>query len=121
MFHVFTAKKGWLASSRCVVILCALAFLAVSSAHAMSHFEGVNGKSGTEISMAVHADEATDADSHPVSAADNHSCCGCSPIAPLTIDFAPANPQRCTLVVLEVATLEPRVPSLESPYPIRSI
>jgi len=121
VFHVFTAKKGWLALSRCVVLLCALAFLTVSSAHAMSHFEGFHGKSGMEVSLAVHADDAPDMDNHPVSGADNHSCCGCSPIAPLAIDFMPVAPQSCALVVLEVASLEPRVPSLESPYPIRSI
>ena len=101
-----------------MVILCALAFLTVSSAHAMSHFEGVNGKSGTEISMVTHADDASDTDSHPVSGADNHSCCGCSPAGPLTFNFAPATPQRCELIVVEVLSLEPRVPSLESPYPI---
>lgn len=121
MFHVFTAKKGWTALSRFVVVLCSLAFLAVSSAHAMSHFEGVNGKSGIEISMSVHADDSSDADSHPVSGSDNHSCCGCSPVAPLPINFMPAAPQRCAVVMLEVASLEPRVPTLESPYPIRSI
>lgn len=104
-----------------MVILCALAFLTVSSAHAMSHFEGVNGKNGTEFSMAAHADDASDTDNHPASGADNHSCCGCSHIAPLAIDFMPKAPQVCALVLLEVTSLEPRVPSLESPYPIRSI
>lgn len=104
--------------SRCVVILCALAFLTVSSAHAMSHFEDLHGKSGTEVSLAFHADDASDTDDHPASGADNHSCCGCLSIAPLAIDFMPLAPQGCALVVLEVASLELRVPSLESPYPI---
>lgn len=87
----------------------------------MSHFEGINGKSGTEVSMILHADDVSDTDNHPASGADNHSCCGCSPIAPLAIDFMPTAPEGYVLVVLEVASLEPRVPSLESPYPIRSI
>ena len=112
-----------------MVVVCALAFLTVSSAHAMSHFEGVNGKSGAEISMVAHADDASDADNHPVSGADNHpvsgadthSCCGCSPIATFAIAFMPVDLEGCALVVLEVASLEPRVPSLESPYPISSI
>lgn len=121
MFHVLTAKRGWLALSRFVVVVCALAFLTVSSAHAMSHFEGVNGKSGAEISMVAHADDASDADNHPVSGADTHSCCGCSPIATFAIAFMPVDLESCALVVLEVASLEPRVPSLESPYPISSI
>jgi hypothetical protein len=121
VFHVFTAKKGWPALSRFVVVLCAFAFLTVSSAHAMSHFEGVNGKSGTEVSIAVHADDASDTDNHPVSGSDNHSCCGCSPLAPFAIVLMPTAPQCCALVVLETASLEPRVPSLESPYPIRSV
>ena len=121
MFHVFTAKKGWPALSRCVVIVSALAFLAVSSAHAMSHFEGTSGKSGTEISMVTHADDASDTDSRPVSGSDNHSSCGCSPVSPLTIGLIPITLQSCTIVVSEVGSLEPRVPSLESPYPIRSV
>lgn len=120
LFHVFTAKKGWPAFSRFVVILCALAFLTVSSAHAMSHFESVNGKSGTEISIVMHADDASHADSHPVSGADNHSC-GCSPTAPLSSNFTAATPEGCELIVVEVPSLESRVPSLESPYPIVSI
>lgn len=101
-----------------MVILCALTFLTVSSAHAMSHFEGANGKSGTEIGMVTHADNVSDADSHPVSGADNHSCCGCSPTAPLSFNFIAATPERGELIVVEVPSLEPRVPSLESPYPI---
>jgi hypothetical protein len=121
VFHVFTAKKGWPALSRCVVVVCALAFLAVSSAHAMSHFEGVHGKSGSEISTVSHADDASDIDSHPVSGTDNHSCCGCSSVAPFMISFTPVTLQNCALIVLEVSALEPRVPSLESPYPILSV
>lgn len=89
----------------------------------MNHFEGFDGKSKSEFGLVVHADDdAGDADKHePIAEQDSHDCCGCSVLALVYLAPSAEIPASCVQVSASVAKLEPRGPTLDSPYPIASI
>lgn len=103
-------------------MLCAIIFVMTSSAHAMHHFEGFDGKSNVEISVINDAGHSGDLDSEGKSAgADQHDCCGCVSIALINSVQTFAGNVGFTFFLSNVGTLEPRSPTIDTPYPIVTI
>lgn len=113
-----TALVSWPVLRRAVAAVCALAFLVVSFAHSLHHFDIDQPASGYELSTGT-------ADSAPApaktSAADGH-CHGCVMVVIATTDQIPSQPlidkQRPDV---RLDSLRPHPPVAENPPPIRAI
>lgn len=122
LFHKLAALSSWLAFRRFVTVLCAVAFVMTSSAHAMHHFEGFDGKSNVEIGAASDINHSTDPDTDGKTAgADQHACCGCAAVVLLEVAQLIVALRPASFIAAEVSSLQPRGPTLDTPYPISTI
>lgn len=122
LFHKLAALSNWLAFRRFVTVLCAVAFVMTSSAHAMHHFEGFDGKSNVEIGATSDVDHSTDPGTDGKAAgADQHACCGCASVALLDVVPLVVALGAASFIAAEVSSLQPRGPTLDTPYPIITI